>query len=130
MTKDPEVVKAYSREGFQPLGLAACSGQLDIVQFLLEKGADANVQARNATGFTALTGAVSNRQRAIAELLIAKGANVNHRYEAGFSPLLIAAENGDIETAKLLIAHGADVNARTSDARTPLRLAVQKGLQR
>lgn len=54
------------------------------VEYLIEKGADPNAVARNATGFTPLTGAASNNHTEIARLLVKNGAEVNYSYEGGF----------------------------------------------
>src|SRR5213594_4881221 len=58
---DASLVNGLSVEGLPPMGLAAYLGHRDIVEYLLSKGADVNFAAPS-TGFTALTGAVSQRQ--------------------------------------------------------------------
>ena len=125
---NPALANAYSAEGYPPLGLAAFLGHRDVVEFLLEAGADVNAVGRNENGFTALTGAVAGGHAEVVELLVDHGADVNHRYEGGtFSPLLSAAAEGDPRIVRLLLEHGADASARSPDGKTPLALAVEKG---
>lgn len=118
---------ASSPDGFPPLGLAAHFGHMEVVRYLLDKGAEVNFAAKE-TGFTALTGAIAGGHREIVRELIAAGADVNHRYEEQeFSPLLTAAADGDQEVVQLLIDAGADVRVRTKDGKTPISLAVERG---
>src|SRR5690348_14671638 len=67
---DPASVRSYSPDGFTALALAAYIGQREAVQYLVEKGADPNAIAKNETGFTALTGAVSQNRNEIAKILV------------------------------------------------------------
>ena len=129
LEENPEDANSFSPDGFNLLGLAAHFGRKDVVESLLEKGADVNAVARNPTKFTALTGALAGNHNEIAKILILRGANVNHRYEEGFSPLMLAVENGDADMARFLLEHGADINAKTKDDKTALSYALEKGHQ-
>src|SRR5438105_8999640 len=88
---DPASVSSYSPDGFTALAISAYLGQKESVEFLIENGADLNAPARNETGYTALTGAVSQNHNEIAKVLARKGAQLNHGYEGGFTPLMHAA---------------------------------------
>jgi ankyrin repeat protein len=123
----PSLVDSYSPDGFTALALAAYLGQKDSVAFLLAEGADSNALAKNETGFTALTGAVSQNHNQIARVLVEHGANVNHRYEGGFTPLMHATYAGNEELISLLLDNGADPNAKNADGKTALTLAQEKG---
>lgn len=125
--KDPLLAGSYSPDGFPILGLAAVFGHRGVAKYLLSRGADVNATARNATGYTPLTGAVAGGHAEVVALLIAHGANINHRYGNGFSPLLTAAANGHLEIVKLLLEHGADLHARTDDNQNALSLAIARG---
>jgi ankyrin repeat protein len=127
IAKDSGLANAFSPQGFPPLGLAAFCGQPAVVEFLLHHGSDVNAVARNATGYTALTGAVAGGQVEIAAQLLAAGANANHRYAQGYSPLHSAAGSGNARMVSLLLDHGADPAACTDDGRAPLALAESKG---
>src|SRR5216683_4589422 len=124
--RDPSLVNSYSPDGFTPVALAAYLGQKDVTEYLLEKGANVNAIAKNATGFTALTGAVANNHVEISKILVKRGANVNHRYEGGVSPLMEACLNGNLELVNFLLENGADPSAKTKDEKTPLTFAKEK----
>jgi ankyrin repeat protein len=124
--RNPSLASAYSPDGFALVALTAYLGQKETTEYLIEKGADLNAAARNATGFTALTGAVANNHTEIAKLLVKRGAQVNYRYEGGFSPLMGASENGNLELVNFLLANGADPNAKTGDGKSPLSFAKEK----
>lgn len=68
-----------------PLIIAAWGGYTDTVQVLLEAGADPN--AKDETGWTALTQAARKGYIEIAQLLIKKDADVNVRLSDGNTPL-------------------------------------------
>ncbi len=122
---DPASVASYSADGFPPLALAAYLGHLDIVDYLLAKGADVNQVGKNRGAFTALTGAVSSRHRDVVRRLLEAGADPNYWYQGGFTPVLEAAANGDIPILELLIAHGGDLAAETEQGKTAIAYAEE-----
>jgi ankyrin repeat protein len=124
--QDRALVDTYSPDGFTPVALAAYLGQKSVTEYLIENGANVNAIAKNATGFTALTGAVANNHVEIAKILVKRGANVNHRYEGGVSPLMEACLNGNLELVNFLLENGADPTAKTKDEKTPLTFAKEK----
>jgi uncharacterized protein len=123
---DPTSVKSYSPDGFTALALAAYLGEKESVEYLIEKGADLNALARNETGYTALTGAVSQNHNEITKILARNGAEVNHGYEGGFTPLMHAAYAGNVELVSFLLENGADARAKNGDGKTPLTFALEK----
>src|SRR5712691_4499499 len=124
--QDRALVDTYSPDGFTPVALAAYLGQKSVTEYLIEKGANVNAMAKNATGFTALTGAVANNHVDISKILVKRGANVNHRYEGGVSPLMEACLNGNLELVNFLLENGADPSAKTEDEKSPLTFAEEK----
>jgi ankyrin repeat protein len=127
LTGQPGLASAYAPDGFTPLGLAAFFGHREIAELLLARGADVNAVSRNATGYTALTGAVARGDAGIVAALLAAGANANHRYAQGYSALHEAAAGGNSALVKLLLEHDADPNARMDDGKTPADLAAARG---
>ncbi|MEH1771269.1 MAG: ankyrin repeat domain-containing protein, partial [Nostoc sp.] len=73
-------------------------------------------------GETPLHLAVSQGNKQVVELLIAKGADVNAKNKDGNTPLHLAY---DLDIVKLLIAKGADANAKNNDDMTPAELQAQ-----
>ena len=89
--------------------LSAAVNRLDIVTFLLSKGAKVNGDPR-FRGETPLSSAALIGNKAVVDLLIAKGADVNLTGKGGDAPIANAARGGCIEIAKTLLEHGAKVN--------------------
>lgn len=157
LKRDPTAINTQDDEGMTPLAGAVVQEQLDVVRFLLDKGADPNIP--NKTGLTSLEHACGREKTnalALAKLLLAKGASVNATNVTGFTitplnwaissdntelvKLLLdhgatigatflstAADRGDVNIAEILIAHGADVNAKDSGGNTALHAAAWAG---
>ena len=103
--------------------LAAHSGYTEIVEFLLEKGADPNAAE---AGFTALHAAVMRRDNRMVTALLEHGADPNARLRTwtpirrtsrdfnfppslvGATPFWLAARFGVPDVMRLLSEHGAD----------------------
>src|SRR5512139_1229203 len=77
LERQPDLINAYAPDGFQPLGLAAFFGHADIVEFLLEKGAQVHSPSRNAMRVMPLHSAIANQRAHIVWLLLDHGADVN-----------------------------------------------------
>jgi uncharacterized protein len=123
LKQDPSLIHAWSSDGWTALHLNW--GHLDIAKLLIERGADLNVNSKNALNATPLQGAVASNRIDLARLYISHGANVNCRSEEGGSPLHEAAGNGYLDFAKLLIENGANVNQKDDNGKTPLAIALQ-----
>jgi len=130
--KEAEIADLLRKHGgkYSKIPFAAGGGDIEIVKEFL--AADADVNAKNKYGETALHYAARRGHKEIAELLIAKGADVNthslsarRAYEE--TALHFAAVQGHKEIAELLIAEGADVNAQDGFRRTPLHHAAHEG---
>jgi ankyrin repeat protein len=125
----PELVNAYSDDGFQPLGLAAYFGKTEAVKYLLKAGADVNSPAKNPLGVTPLQSAVAGRHLEITKLLLEAGASPNVRERGGYTPLHAAAQNGDVEIVRSLIFGGANVEALSEMSEKPIDMAIKAGHQ-
>lgn len=119
---------AYSRKTFHrrrtPLQAAAGRLKADIVELLLEEGAEVNAAARGPLGVTALQAVCQNmleftepneQKMKIIQLLLARGADVNAApaRRDGQTALQATAATGDLAAAELLLLHYpmANVNA-------------------
>lgn len=103
-------------DGNQPIHAAAWTGRADIVQKLLEAGADPN--ALSGDGRTPLLNAASSDSLAVVELLLNFGADVNPKsclkndicsFRQG-TPLHLATAAGSSNIAAVLLKQGADPN--------------------
>ena len=115
---DPEIIRLLIQHGAKvnpetkysdltPLHMAAWLGYQNLVDVLLEHGADPNAEDREKT--TPLHQAAFFGRTEIVKKLLAKGAGVNFADERGNTPLHYAAFMGYPEIAKLLLEAGADV---------------------
>jgi ankyrin repeat protein len=109
--------------GVSALVLAAHSGYRELVDFLLENGADPNAAA---AGFSALHIAIMRRDEKMAGALLARGADANARLGTwtptrrsskdwnfapelvGATPFWLAARFAEAGVMRLLVKHGAD----------------------
>lgn len=121
----PELVNAYSEDGFQPLGLAAYFGKTEAVKYLLKAGAQVNSPSNNSLGVTPLQSAVAGNHLEITRLLLEAGADPNVRERGGNTPLHAAAQNGNIEIVRSLIFGGADLEAINANNEKPLDIALK-----
>jgi len=127
LARKPELVNAYSDDGFQPLGLAAYFGQKEAVEYLIKAGAELNSVSKNEIAVTPLQSAVAGGHLEITRLLLEKGASPNVRERGGYTPLHTAAHNGDVEIVRSLIFGGADLEARSDKDEIPLDMALEAG---
>jgi len=121
LEKSPGLLEARSENEKTPLHFAAQGGHKEIVELLLENGADVN--AKNIALETPLHYATAMGYKEIVDLLISEGAVLNSGTTNGSTPLHYSANIGNSEIIKVLIEKGSDVNCRTKYGTTPLDLA-------
>ena len=91
-----------------PLGLAIKKNRLDLVQLLLNAGA--NPDGCDFSD-TALAIAIHKDNYPILQMLLEAGANPNAGMEDDYRAVMLAANYGCLEMVELLVLCGADVNA-------------------
>ena len=94
----PEMVNAYSEDGYQPPGLACFFGQMESAQYLINAGARVNSPSQNRMKVTSLHSAAAGGHTANVKLLLEHDANPNALQKGGFTPLHAAAQNGNVQT--------------------------------
>ena len=105
---------------------SSISGEVDIVKYLLESGADTN--AVDCCGWTPLCRAAVRGDVAITGLLVDHCSDVNHVTPNGFTSAHLAAMNCDINILQLLAKYGAVLSDdSSSDAPCPLYVAAACG---
>lgn len=97
-----------SREDNHLLIKAVKDEKVELVQQLLERGADVNFQ--DEWGWSPLHNAVQVGREDIVDLLLSHGADPCLRKKNGATPFIIAGIVGDVKLLKLLLPKVADVN--------------------
>jgi len=113
------------RYGSTPLLRAAMGDYIDVVQVLIEAGADIN--KGDADGWVPLHWAVGAGMENVVMLLIDAGANINPKDESGMTPLHHAAQDGNERVVKVLIESGADIQEADNDGLFPMHRATLMG---
>ena len=117
-------------EGYYwPLGItalhwAAGIGDLALVNFLLNQGAELEAHERSKTP---LHIAALMHQLDIVNLLITRGAGVNSQTALGHTPLHFAVMRNHLEIAEILLKHGAKIEIADNSGHTPPDWAAIKG---
>ena len=111
--------------GFTPLHWASINGRTEVVNLLIEKGADIHVKDNG--GFTPLHDASRHGNTEAVNLLIEKGADIHGKGYDGTTPLHYASGEGYTEVVNLLIEKGADIHVENNDGFTPLIYARSHG---
>ena len=127
LARKPELVNAYSDDGFQPLGLAAYFGQKEAVEYLIKAGAGINSPSKDEMEVTPLQSAVAGGHLEITRLLLETGASPNARDRGGYTPLHVAAQRGDVGFVHSLLFCGADMEVRSKKKESPLDIAHKAG---
>lgn len=117
-----------SRDDRCALAAAVEGGNLDVLKFMLDNGADINGLYKR--GKTALHYAAEKARTECVRMLLEYGADVENRDKRGETALLTGVERARfiyrredcVETARLLLEAGADVDTLGQDGRTPLSL--------
>lgn len=108
-----------------PLVTAALAGHKDIVELLIENGADPD--GRDGKGYTALHAAAYGGHLDIVVLLIDRGVDPNdHHNKAGITPLHAAVEGNFRDIVAVLLAKNVDVEVEDGSGWTPVMRATFK----
>src|SRR5512134_2932685 len=108
-----------------PLADAVQRGDKQAVLSLLKEQADVN--APQPDGATALHWAAYLEDAETTGLLLRAGAQVNTPNNYGVTPLVLASGNGNAAVLEQLLKAGADPNAAVRSEETPLMLAARTG---
>jgi len=118
-------VTTYEMKNGRTALTRACSfGHLDVVEVLLNRGADVNLETEHALPLQA---AADFKQLEVVQYLVKHGANVNLKTKRGFILQSIVRET-TLEIIQCLVEHGADVNASSPDTEPALAVAADAGL--
>ena len=110
-----------------PLLMASKRGCEEVVQLLLDRGADPNKASED--GCTPLHRAAWRGDKDVVQLLLDGGADPNKADEHGWTPLHCAARHSRKDVVRLLLKRGADPNKKDEDGETPLYKAAYEGFE-
>lgn len=134
---DPKIINSEDREGRTALMLASLSKNYDMVEQLIQKGAD--IQHTDHNNSTALFFAAScttpsqkdkshqdERGSKIIKLLLSEGANIEHKEDGGHTALMYAAYSGFDRCIAALIASSNEIlECEDSNQYTALMYSIQ-----
>lgn len=124
-------------DGATPLALAVSRDSAEMVELLLNAGADPNyliyrhlangdeVSSLRRKPITVVNMEKPNHRKII-DLLLAKGADINARDGVSRTLMHSAAEMLSQEDVEFLLGKGADINVKDKDGQSPCAAAVQK----
>ncbi|KAJ0005825.1 hypothetical protein NQD34_015719 [Periophthalmus magnuspinnatus] len=121
------------KDGMTPLLLAAYEGNEDVVELLLEAGADVDETARqdgelqSAAAVTPLLAAAAMGHMSTVSKLLFWGADVDAIDSEGRTALCLAAAQGSVEVVRALLDRGLDENHKDDLGWTPLHAAACEG---
>ncbi|XP_067427775.1 kinase D-interacting substrate of 220 kDa B isoform X3 [Thunnus thynnus] len=101
-------VDGRSDNGQTPLMLAAEQGSLEIVQELIRRGANVNLD--DVDCWSALISAAKEGHVDVVKELLENSAYIEHRDMGGWTALMWAAYKGRVEVTTILLEHGANPN--------------------
>ncbi|WP_342263350.1 ankyrin repeat domain-containing protein [Spiroplasma endosymbiont of Clivina fossor] len=124
LNPDKKIINSSDINNNTPLLLAINKDAIDFIKFLLENGADVNLQEKKVS--MSIINAINNNNWEIINILFDHGANVNFQDPLVNNTYLhIAARNGQLELVKLLLERGANPNIQEKKGLTPLYFAAQ-----
>ena len=107
---------------------ACYTGNIEVVQYLVEKGADIHQRSSTDTQYNPLEYATIKGFNDIVGFLIENGSDVQSLEPTLESQAIhFAAMKNNTNTIELLIAAGSDVNSKAKNGTTPLILACHYG---
>uniref|UniRef100_A0A8C3AIA1 Kinase D interacting substrate 220 n=1 Tax=Cyclopterus lumpus TaxID=8103 RepID=A0A8C3AIA1_CYCLU len=118
-------VDSRSDNGQTPLMVAAEQGHLEIVQELIRRGSNVNLD--DVDCWTALISAAKEGQIEVVRELLENNANLEHRDMGGWTALMWGAYKGRTEVVQLLLEKGANPNITGQYSVYPIIWASGRG---
>ena len=119
-------IHIIDERGRSPLHSASRRGHADVVELLLQYGADVDIEEAE-TLWTPLHFAAQNGELEICRLLLEYGATIDKTTNQQETPLHVTSRSGNLEIARFLIEQGADITSRHNRGWTPLHMASRHG---
>ena len=104
---------------------ASENGHLNVVKYLLKKGANVNDEDETTVRQSPLILATFEGHNNVVKTLLKRGANIHYRNSMGDNALITSIQEGKINVTKILLDNGANINEPNNDDETPLELATK-----
>ncbi|CAG5074072.1 Similar to ANK1: Ankyrin-1 (Homo sapiens) [Cotesia congregata] len=108
-----------------PLYLAARYGHLEVVKFLVERGATCN-NSNECRNYNPLHACAYANHPEVAKFFISQKVDLDARTKEFSTPISIAAFGGSYEIVKLLVEAGCNFNVKNARGVTPLHSAIMR----
>ncbi|KAJ5758931.1 hypothetical protein N7520_006087 [Penicillium odoratum] len=125
VVKDKGRIDEKGNKGRTALVAACGTGNVDIVQKLLDNGADHTITDDDGQTPLGTSSAIGHYE--VTKLLLISGANIESANARLVTPLYCASFKGHLPVVKLLLDHGANIEAHDINDWTPLHSAVAEG---
>lgn len=107
---------------------AAATGNLEMVNYLIEKGSDVNYKDSHGDAVIAYAAAAGNKNTAIYDALFAKGINPKATYDDGANLIMyIIAYDTDLAVTNYFISKGLSLKAKDANGSTVADYAARLG---
>ncbi|KAH7729375.1 sex-determining protein fem-1 [Aphelenchoides avenae] len=112
-----------------PIVIASRYGHVDVVRYLISKGADASAvgtvsfDGETIHGAPALWAAAAGGHLEVVKLLVSQGIDINQPTNTNSTPLRGACYDGHLNIVKFLVDHGADIEIPNRHGHTALMIA-------
>jgi ankyrin repeat protein len=132
LVKNGEDVNSTDVNGWSPILWATYYNHTRLVEYLLDKGANADQKSKEKYGAIIANSASLHiasyyKFTEIIKLLLDKKADINIRDGWGRTPLIVACYYGHTDTAKLLLERGADQRIADDNKNTAIDYAKKYG---
>jgi ankyrin repeat protein len=123
----PENINKFDTNSITPLMVACHFGSIDVVKFLIEKGADINLCSRD-DGYSAFLDALRDGHEKIAEYLLENGADIFVEGTIdGNTPIQYAIDNGFTNIANELLDRKCKITNMNDENIGVLDVACENG---
>ncbi|RSL60417.1 hypothetical protein CEP53_005440 [Fusarium sp. AF-6] len=123
---DTSLISRADENGRQPLHKACREGHLEIVNLLLQHGAD--IEAKESDGSTPFDSACWKGHKDVVELLLSRGANSQGCDNDGWTSIRAATEHKRLDVIEVLLNENpANINVADNKGETSLHVASGKG---
>jgi serine/threonine-protein phosphatase 6 regulatory ankyrin repeat subunit B len=118
-------INKHDKYDCTPLIHATINGYFEIIQYLVENGADINIE--NYNGWTALMCASSHNYLEVIKYLVENGAKIDIQNNDGWTALMWASKWGYLKIIQYLVENGADIYIKNKEDKTALDIARIEG---